>query len=93
MPRDLERYDSIFSTELCRKNHTDQVHQYQQVALILGIRWPFSERTLNITTIKNYFNLDDIISFNIPNRMEIYEESIHFLSMTAMTMFLSSIYM
>ncbi len=41
-----------------------------QVALILRIRWPFSERKLRVTIIKKNFDFDYIISHRLLNCME-----------------------
>jgi hypothetical protein len=50
--------------KICNKKHQINIPKTKeflliiQVALILWIRWPFSERKFNMTTISNYFNLD-----------------------------------
>ncbi len=43
-----------------RRNIDDSSWVIYKIALILRIRWPFSQRKFNMTTSRNYFNLDFI---------------------------------
>ncbi len=43
---------------------------FKQVALILRIRWPFSERKLRVTIVKKNFDSDYIISHRLLSCME-----------------------
>jgi hypothetical protein len=73
MQRNSYVWISILLVRFTKKKHLI----YSQVTLILWIRWPFSERKLNMTLSRNYFNLDFLCGVSVKTQFSMSTENWH----------------